>query len=300
MAVVDARVIFFTTSPRTAEKMIPEIELLDRYFAGQKWNVETQRAYMEILREENFFNGTGQNDPAFSARDRITRAPKAYGFVTLSPTIHLTPAGKRLISAKRKEDIFFRQLLKFQLPSPYHRLKDNGADFKVKPFLEILRLVRYFGTLRFDELKIFGLQLTNYERFDEIVERIEQFRKDRASTSKKYRLFAREVLECEIRRIYSAEIANNDIKTREDRSRSLGKFIATKGRNMHDYADACVRYLRATGMVNVSHTGRTLSIVPEHYDDVDFVLENVGREPVFIDDEAKYIQYLGIKYMTKI
>jgi hypothetical protein len=42
---------------------------------------------MQLLRDENFFNGEGTNDPAFSARDRINRA-------MLSPAIELTPAGK--------------------------------------------------------------------------------------------------------------------------------------------------------------------------------------------------------------
>lgn len=293
MALLDARVIFLTTSPRTAEKMIPEIDLLNQHFAGQVWNLETQSAFMDVLRDENFFNGRGENDPSFSARDRINRAPKAYGFVTLTPTIQLTPAGVELITAKRKQNVFFRQLLKFQLPSPYHRLKDNGADFYVKPFLEIFRLIRHFGSLKFDELQIFGMQLINYNYFDKIVEKIEQFRIDRAKTKKNYRLFKKETLGNEINEIYSFEIAANDIKIREKRGKSLEQFINTKANNMRDYADACVRYLRATGMVNVSHIGRTLSIVPEHLEDVDYVLKNVERAPVLIGDETQYVNYLG-------
>ena len=70
---------------------------------------------MELLREENFFNGEGANDPAFSARDRINRAPKALGYVVLSPSIQLTPAGVELVNSRRKEEIFLRQLLKFQI-----------------------------------------------------------------------------------------------------------------------------------------------------------------------------------------
>ena len=85
--------------------MVPEIALLSEHFTGQVWDKTTQVAFMECLRDENFFNGNGANDPAFSARDRINRAPKALGFVTLSPTIKLTPAGQDLISSKRKEDI---------------------------------------------------------------------------------------------------------------------------------------------------------------------------------------------------
>lgn len=76
MARIDSQLLFLTTSPRTPEKMIPEIELLIDHFAGSYWNNETQNAFMEILRDEQFFNGTGEKDPAFSARDRINRAPK--------------------------------------------------------------------------------------------------------------------------------------------------------------------------------------------------------------------------------
>jgi hypothetical protein len=83
--------------------MIPEIKLLNTHFEGKKWNSETQTAFMQLLKEENFFNGKGVNDPAFSARDRINRAPKALGFVTLSPVIGLTPARKELIHNTRKE-----------------------------------------------------------------------------------------------------------------------------------------------------------------------------------------------------
>ena len=38
MAIIDSKVIFITTSPRTPVKMIPEIELLNAHFAGQQWN----------------------------------------------------------------------------------------------------------------------------------------------------------------------------------------------------------------------------------------------------------------------
>lgn len=95
---------------------------------------------MDVLRDEQFFNGRGEKDPAFSARDRINRAPKSLGLVVLTPDISLTPAGKVLLSSKRKEEAFLRQLLKFQLPSPFHRPTARAANFCVKPYLEILRL----------------------------------------------------------------------------------------------------------------------------------------------------------------
>lgn len=62
---------------------------------------------------------------------------------------------------------------------------------------------------------------------------------------------------------------------------------------MRDYTDACVRYLRATGLVEVSHVGHSLSIAIEKVDDTDYILANTERSPVFVDDEQAYMAYLG-------
>ena len=297
---IDSKVLFITTSPRTPEKMIPEIALLSKNFGSRKWNTETQISFMELLREENFFNGSGNNDPAFSARDRINRAPKALGFVILEPQIKLTSAGNALISAKRKEEVFLRQLLKFQIPSPYHTPSEKAATFYVKPYLEILRLIYTLGTLKFDELMIFGLQLTNFRNFDKIVKKIEKFRIDREKTAKKYRDFKYFYQLEELKEIYRSEISKGETSTRESNIATAKKFLQTKANNMHDYADACIRYLRATGLISVSHIGRSLSILPEQRKDVEFILENTSREPVFVTDKKKYLDYLGNAELPKL
>lgn len=293
MARIDSKVIFVTTSPRTPAKMIPEIGLLNTHFAGQEWNTETQRAFMELLREENFFNGKGANDPAFSARDRINRAPKALGFVILSPTIQLTPAGEELVNSRRKDEIFLRQLLKFQVPSPFHKPTENSAEFWVKPYLELFRLVRHFGSLKFDELKMFGLQLVDYREFNAIVEKINQFKIAKAQNEGNYKRFRAEYFDRELREIYSTDITSGNTRTRETNDASIAKFLSTKASNMRDYADACVRYLRATGLVNISHLGKSISIAPEKIQEVDYFLQHTDREPCFIDNEGQYVAYLG-------
>lgn len=290
---IDSKIIFVTTSPRTPSKMIPEIGLLNTHFSGQKWNKHTQKAFMELLREENFFNGKGAKDPAFSARDRINRAPKALGFVILSPKIQLTPAGEELVNSRRKDEIFLRQLIKFQIPSPFHKPTANSAEFWVKPYLELFRLIRHFGSLKFDELKMFGLQLVDYREFDTIVDKINQFRVAKAQNEGNYKRFRTEYFERELREIYSIEISSGNTKTRETNDDSIANFLDTKASNMRDYADACVRYLRATGLVNISHIGKSLSIVPEKIQEVDYFLQHTDREPCFIDNESQYVAYLG-------
>lgn len=293
MAKIDSRTLFLTTSPRSPEKMVPELELLGRNFTGRPWNTETQTEFMARLRAENFFNGSGLNDPAFSARDRINRAPKSLGFVSLKPVIALTEAGEKLIQAPRKDEIFLRQLLKFQIPSPYHKPSERAARFRVKPYLEMLRLVRLMGSLRFDELQIFGMQLTDYRRFDEVVAKIERFRAAKALNKESYAKFKAQYLNRELEQIYNERIESGRTRTRESQDDTLEKFFRTQQHNLRDYADACFRYLRATGLVAVSHSGRSLSIVAERAEDVDFILNNVDPVPIEITDEAAYAAYLG-------
>ena len=273
--------------------MIPEIDLLVHNFGDKIWNHDTQCAFMDVLRKEDFFNGKGANDPALSARDRITRAPKSLGFVSLKPYISLTPAGKALLTSRRKDEVFLRQMLKFQVPSPYHKPTVRATTFCVKPYLEMLRLVRIMGTLKFDELQIFGMQLTDWHNFDVIVKKIEKFRSDRLKNKGSYRMFKTDYLRKELFAIFNDRIARGDTKTRESNDKSLAKFLLTQAQNMRDYADACFRYLRATGLVNVSHVGKSLSIVPERIEDVDFILRTIEREPKKFDNEKSYINYLG-------
>lgn len=289
-----------TTSPRTPAKMIPEISLLIKNFQGQRWNKENQIKFMDVLREEQFFNGEGKNDPSFSARDRINRAPQSLGFVILKPNIELSSAGCSLIESKRKGEVFLRQLLKFQIPSPYHKPSDIAADFWVKPYLELLRLVRHFGTLKFDELQIFGMQLTNWHKFDEIVAKIENFRKEKLENKGNYKTFKRKVLNRELKELFAQRIAEGKTKTRESTDDSLAKFLETQSHNMRDYADACFRYLRATELVNVAQVGKSLSIVPERIEDVDYILKHVKRDPIYVDDKQSYIAYLGNKTLPML
>ena len=293
MARIDSQLLFLTTSPRTPEKMVPEIGLLIEHFAGKHWDKDSQRAFMDILREQQFFNGTGKNDPAFSARDRVNRAPKSLGFVVLSPCISLTPAGEALLSSKRKEEVLLRQMLKYQVPSPYHKPTAKAASFWVKPYLEILRLVRTMGTLQFDELQIFGMQLTDWRNFESIVQKIEAYRIAKIGHQGSYKAFKADYLRNELTQIFEERIINGETQTRESNDASLDKFLRTQSNNMRDYADACFRYLRATGLVNVSHVGKSLSIVPERMEDVDYILQTIDRNPCMTDSERDYIEYLG-------
>ena len=294
MARLQGRTLFFITSPRTPMKMVPEIDLLVREFTNKPWNVNTQEAYMKSLAEDPNFEGTGSpKDLAFSARDRINRGPKALGFVDIKPTIQLTEAGKRFLDEDTAEESLLRQLLKFQLPSPFHTETESiSSVFSVKPYLEIFRLIYTLESVTFDEIMIFGMQLTSYNKFDEIVSKIKKFRQEKKRHRGSYKTFMGEYRDREIEEIYKYEIATGKTKTRESKDASLAKFIKTKASNMRDYTDACFRYLRATGLVSISQRGKSLSVLPEKLTEVKYFLDNIDRRPIYVTDEKAYKKYL--------
>ena len=294
MARLDNKVLFFTTSPRTPSKMIPEIQLLHENFEGKSWNKATQEQFIDELASSSFFEGVGSpSDKAFSARDRINRAPKALGFVDLKPHIALTEAGNALVFGKRPQEIFLRQLLKFQLPSPYHteNAKIEGTFF-VRPYLEIFRLVFELDYLTFDELKIFAVQITDYHKYQTVKDTILQFRKEKEQHKGEYKRFVNEVWTNAVIDIHSDRIAEGRTRTRETMDASLNTFIKTQKGNMRDYADACFRYLRYTGLVSIAHKSRTISIFADKAKDVEFILSTVDRNPVFVDDVDRFKAHL--------
>jgi hypothetical protein len=203
-----SKALFGFTSPRTIEKIIPETNILTSEFGGKKWsgNKDIQEAFFESLYNSEFYEGeTYPSDPALAARDRITRAPKALGFIDLEPEISLTKAGELLLSKKRLEETFTRQLMKFQLPSPYHT-QSRKVEFGVKPYLELLRLIRDLGSLSKTEIALFFSQLIHYSMYNDIVKKVGNFRESSKTYKGGRKMYVNECFENEILEIYYEEV----------------------------------------------------------------------------------------------
>ena len=155
-----------------------------------------------------------------------------------------------------------------------------------------MRLVRDLGSISFDELKIFALRLTDYKRYESVKGAILAFREEKEAHKGKYKKYVEEKWIEALLQTYSKDIAAGRTKTRESNDRSLKNFLRTKKRNTRDYADACFRYLRYTGLVSVSHKNRSISFYPDKLKEVDFILETVDREPIYVNNTGKYKDYL--------
>jgi hypothetical protein len=285
------RTLFAFTSPRTIEKIVPEIKLLTAKYSGQVWNQDTQTRFFQDLVGSEFYEGqrpTKNQD--FAARDRINRAPKALGFVDLKPAIQLTDAGYSLLSGKRIHERITKQLLKFQFPSPYHPLP--SADFFVRPYLELLRLTNDLGGLSKTEIALFFTQITHIEKYDKVAAAMRLFREASKRKTTSRSIYVEECFEKAIVEIYAAEIAAGEFATRESDEVTYRKFVRTKRTNMQDYADAFFRYLRATTLITLEKRTFRMIISPSKRDEVEFILANTPREPVEFAEEQEFKEYL--------
>lgn len=283
------KTIFFVTSPRSPYKLTDEIRFLAENFSGRVWNSETQKEFYLKLAEQPFFEGTKTGDIAFKARDRINRAPKSLGLIDLKPTVQLTEAGKRFVYGKRPEEAFLRQLLKFQLSSPYHI--DSQNTFRVKPYLELMRLIHDFGSLSKNEIALFVVQLTDYKNYESIKQKIESFRKESATLRERKISYKKFVLDCfvnELTKLFEQEINSNELGTRQSEDVSLENFIKTKRHNHIDYADAAIRYLRATGLFSLKPKTFKIYPIAEKVKDLEYLLTNSERDTKHYETEESY------------
>jgi hypothetical protein len=287
-----SKVLFGFTSPRTIEKSIPEIQILVENFTGQLWNQNTQIDFFELLFSSEHYNGDKMpTNVPLAARDRITRSPKSLGFVNLKPLIELTKAGEALLKGKRIHEVFTRQLLKFQLPSPYHTQSKHIA-FNVKPYLELLRFISVLEPVSKTEIALFFTQITDFNNFDEIINKVKRFRTNATKFKGSRKLYVHECFEEEVLEIYNAEIKKGETETRESSDTSVQKFIRTKKSNMLDYADAFIRYLRSTTLITFQKKTYRLVISPSKRYDVDFILGNISRLPLKYKNLKDFQTYL--------
>lgn len=295
------------TSPRSPYKLPNEIALLAEHFDGRLWNPQTQAEYISRLAQSAFYEGEGpRQNPDFAGRDRVNRAPRMLGFVRLGRgrPLQVLPAEHRLIQSRNAStpdfDVFLHQLLKWQYPSPMHSKRDYSDLSCIKPFLECLRLLRHLGHLTKPELAIFCIPYIDYRVFERVRVAVEEFRRGLAThTGRRARgEYVADIFRSRMAEVYRDDIMAGRTGTREEGGtpQSLDAFLAKKERNVRDYADAALRYLRASGLfyVQASPFKYRLRLLEERVPEVDQILTRMSPVPEpFVGREDAYYEYLG-------
>jgi hypothetical protein len=274
--------------------------LQENGFEGRAWDRDSQTRFSRLLAAADFFEGSvSESHPDFSARDRINRAPRTFGFVRLPRrgVLQITDAGIALLSETSVGDLFLHQLLKWQYPSPNHHKRDYRDLFCIRPFLEILRLIRDLDGLSKHELAIFGVPFIDYHDYGGVRDQIIAFRAQyaRESGSVTRGSYLARTARVMFETYYAEDIAAGRIGAREGggAASTIGAMVRTKIRNAVDYADAAVRYFRATGLFTISARASRLDLLPERRDEVDEVLATFGRDPIQLANDDEFYNWLG-------
>jgi len=307
-----ARTWYVSCSPRSPEKIAPELALLAR-FDGVAWyekdelgRKKHQLAFAELLKECETFEGSiSARHPDFSVRDRI--APmKTYGFAyeDTQGRIRITPAGWQLIRGERVQELFLKQMFKWQYPSYQHgghpRTRHNylpADQMNVFPFVVTLDLARRLEGLSKREIAAFVLPILHKDEVDEAEKAILQFREALAAlpAGRPRKEHADRMHRERFRVLYADDIRAGRIATREARrAATMESFIATKVRNSLDIADAAIRYFRATGLFTLEARTDRLTISGFHCQEADQILDTMTFEPVpFYTDVERFYEYMG-------
>lgn len=299
-----SRAWFFPTSPRSPEVVLDDLKLMAR-LDGRPWGLQIQQDFAALWAEARGIDPAAFHDPGFTARDRMTRAPRLLG-LTHKPDrgqkgpFVLTEAGHALLEAVDPTLVFQRQIAKVQFSSPLHNNR-GFEDMRIRPLTAIVYLMNHLGQLTLDEIAMFVLTTIHYKLLNSTITAIQNYRgaltgyqpgRPRAE-------FREEYIIREVDKVYDSDILAGELAIREgNRSNNLNvrEFLKTKRRNLRDYADATMRYLVATGIFVRDIRAQALTFSVEGSADGQFLLDTFGLEPIDTDSEtydSYVVDYLG-------
>lgn len=301
MATFGERFLLGFTSPRNPRLISQYVKVIEKHnLDGMKYDINFQGLFYDVLSKEKVAGvetGTAK-DKALAGRDKLTRMPQALGFfITQSnKNFKITDAGNLLKDDNLFEDVLLHQMLKYQLPSPLHKEKQSNKNyFRIKPFLELLRLIDKLDYLTYNEFLTYGMTFTHYKNFDNVVRDIINYRNIRKivkQQNQSLREFDHQNRVNIFKILYKDILATGNYNTRESKTTTAEQYVNKKMRNLFDYADSIFRVLQASGIV-VFSGGRSLRINPKRKDEVNYILKNVSREILPIDTKRdqfdKYI-----------
>jgi len=301
------RIWFVPTSPRSPYKLRNELELLSRFGDKNWWERNNknqpinQLEFARLLKESTFFEGKiSERVPDFSARDRC-RAFWMFGFAYIDNdnTLHITPAGKKLIKGIHIEELFLKQLLKWQFPSWQHGGNPRTAwkypveNMNIFPFVESIRVVQDVGGVSKKEIAMFLLPCLSREDFKQVPTKILAFREElRNIRGDRFRKEFIENYHFHIfEKVYEKDIKKGRINTRETPTINVTQFIKKKMRNSNDYADAVIRYFQYTGMFTRSWNKMVIS--SHRVDDVNRILSEMEFKLSNYTDVIEFYTIIG-------
>jgi len=266
------------TTVRNPERIKDALRVFKDEFEGQGFDVTTQNQFFNALITANVVKG----DPSQAgSRDWSARKwASAFNKLGLalprgtrnSPVITLTPAGNMLLNNDTLEsDIFLRQMLKIQLPSP---TEDNLEGATIHPFYLVLsvavELIRQgLKPLGKEEIALYIQSATRDDQAQSIVKSIKSYRFERDQITGRVGK----------RRYFLDQLA---LKAEE----LYGTATKQKLSTLKDYSDTTVRYSAITGIFTI---GRQSLNIKEDQLNLAFAIVDAGIPRLY--SKTEFMEY---------
>lgn len=265
------------TTVRNPERIKDALRVFKAEFEGKRFDVPTQNQFFNSL----ITAGVVKGDPSQpGSRDWSARKwASAFNKLGLAlprgtkgnPVATVTEAGNALLSDDVIEsDIFLRQMLKIQLPSPTEDSLDGAS---IHPFYLVLNVGvmledHGLNAMTKEEIALFIQSATNDDQTNEIVERIKAYRavRDEIKGSMAKRKYFLEQLTDKVMELY-------------------GEVTKQKLSTLQDYSDTTVRYSAITGVFTVGR--QSLQIKEDQINLARAIIES-GPQP--LRDEKEFWQ----------
>lgn len=244
---------------------------------------------LSLSEAREIFDTQMYKDPPMRGRTAI--APlRDIGVVRLTGKVELTSIGKKLVSGDLSlQDVLLNYGLKWEVPTPKHKVFSEQNGFNIRPFIGSLALISRVNDLwkesgfepvglSREEFEIFAPTLISHEFIDKYAARIIEIRK--LSRSKKT---AAEKL---------AAVENGYAKHLSGCS-AAGKVTQTDRKNLRDFGDNAIRYFRQTGFIEYRGAGRYVDIATAAVPQTAMLIAERLYKPVGFEDRITYFDYVA-------
>lgn len=241
-------------------------------------NPTTYKIAEEILRRKNYVGGGDMRGrQSFNALRKM-----GFAYIGDNNEIIISKLGNLFL----KDDydlgeVFFKSLLKWQLPDPDTTDYKKEYGYDIKPFVATMHLINEVNKIcKIEgikpvgisklEFELFGLTLINYKNIKTQARELIKFRK-------KY----------------------NGIKDRNKRTNLVDAFVEKKlslfngMNNRDDYSDNAIRYFRLTRYIQLRGNGYFIDLEPRRQIEIDQVLRTDNASSKNFENDIGYRKYLG-------
>ena len=181
-----------STTVRNPNRLRDGLKVLKENFEGKSWNLNQQERFFDLLKEKGVYEIEEENYGRMPKARKQEHARKwisvlnqlgfSFAYESSGKPVIITKAGNALLKhPDLEEEVFLRQLLKYQKPSPLP--KQSGEAFSrvdILPFVASLKIVYKSGGLSREEISIFLNTTIRMKDVDSTIAQIENYRVQRS------------------------------------------------------------------------------------------------------------------------